>query len=83
MLCGSLGLAGGRILRGTAPKARRDGANASFFRIRPSVYIQAELEAAPLSGGLRALCSLAADAHSVFLQCGPNAQRANYSSCII
>ena len=42
MLCGSLGLAGGRILRGTAPKARRDGANASFFRIRPSVYIQAE-----------------------------------------
>ena len=43
MLCGSLGLAGGRILRGTAPKARRDGANASFFRIRPSVYIQAEL----------------------------------------
>ena len=43
MLCGSLGLAGGRILRGTAPKARRDGANASFFWIRASVYIQAEL----------------------------------------
>ena len=34
MLCGSLGLAGGRILRGTAPKARRDGANASLPRIR-------------------------------------------------
>ena len=43
MLCGSLGLAGGRILRGTAPKTRRDGANASFFWIRASVYIQAEL----------------------------------------
>ena len=35
-------LANPRIFVRTDPKARRDGANASLFRIRPSVYIQAE-----------------------------------------